>query len=265
MPPEAVAEAVLRWQEAPRPRLSRVQQGLEHAVAMAYGAAYDAVVGGFAPYQRLLDDIVELLTRAEGGRRLRILDVACGTGTVARRLAREGHRVIGADPVAHLIARARRSEGETIGFEHADVAAGNAFPTGGFDACVSLHTINWHPRPLSLLAECRRLLRPGGHAIILAYTRPAAVRATFAAVRAREGIGPALAALRWLLPTAAFEAFRHYTPRYPDVEMLHRELAAAGFEVRESRPVFLADLSRLVWAQATELPASLHSSIEETI
>ena len=238
----------IAWGETGLPAPSRIERGLERAIALAYGATYDAVVRGFTPYQVLLEDIVELLARTENGRPLRILDVACGTGTVARRLARAGHSVIGLDLVAHLVSRARRQLSDGVTFEHGDLAAGTTFPDGSFDACVSLHTLNWHPRPLALLAECRRLLRPGGHAIILSYSRPAAVRATFAEVRARDGVGPAVAALRWLLPTAVFEAFRHYAPRYPDHATLHCEIECAGFEIRESRDVFLAGVSRLVWA-----------------
>jgi SAM-dependent methyltransferase len=243
---------VTAWGESRRPAPGRVERGLERAIALAYGATYDGVVRGFAPYQALLADIASLLARAEQGRPLRILDIACGTGTVARRLARAGHTVTGIDLVAHLVTRAQRKQSEGVTFEHSDLAAGTTFPDGSFDACVSLHTLNWHPRPLALLAECRRLLRPGGHAIILTYTRPAAVRATFAAVRARDGVGSAIAALRWLLPTAVFEAFRHYSPRYPDTATLHHEVAAAGFDVHESRPVFLAGLSQLVWARTAD-------------
>lgn len=246
---DLATSAVMPWAETRRPAPGRIERGLERTIALAYGATYDAVVRGFAPYQALLDDIVDLLGRAGHGRTLRVLDVACGTGTVARRLARAGHTVTGLDVVAHLVDRARRSEHAALTFAHADLAEGTSFADGSFDACVSLHTLNWHPRPLALLAECRRLLGPGGHAIILSYTRAATLRATFAAVRAEEGIGAAAAALRWLVPTAVFEACRHYEARYPDADALHREVTAAGFEIVESRPVFLAGVSRLVWAR----------------
>ena len=238
--------AVIGWNESTA--RGPIERGLERAIALAYGAAYDAVVEGFGPYESLLDDIVDVLDRAEGGRPLRVLDVACGTGTAVRRLADAGHVVTGVDVVAHLVERARRRSVDAE-FAHADLAAGTSFRDGSFDACVSLHTINWHPRPQALLAECRRLLSPGGHAIVLSYTRPAALRATFSAVRETEGLGAAAAALRWLVPTAVFEACRHYEARYPEPDSLHRELAEAGFTIEESRPVFLAGVSRIVWAR----------------
>lgn len=254
-PPSTAGSAVMTWRDGAAPQPSGIARSLERAIAVVYGAAYDHVVSGFAPYQTLLDDIVDVLARAEGGRPLRILDVACGTGTLARRLARAGHTVTGLDVVPHLVARARRHPGARISFAHADVSAGTSFATGSFDACVSLHTLNWHPRPVALLRECRRLLRPDGHAIIACYTRPAALRATFDAVRAADGVGAALRALRWLAPTAIFEACRHYDARYPDVPTLHKELAAASFDTVESRPIFLAGVSRLVWARLTDCGA----------
>jgi ubiquinone/menaquinone biosynthesis C-methylase UbiE len=243
---------VATWSERERPAPGWIERVLERAVAVGYGATYDAVVEGFVPYDELLNDIVDALDHAGDGRPLRVLDVACGTGTVAEHLARAGHTVIGLDMVAHLVSRARRREGEALAFGHADVAAGTGFAAGTFDACVSLHTLNWHPRPLALLRECRRVLRPGGHAIILSYTRPVSLRATFRSVRASDGLGAAVAALRWLGPTAVFEACRHYDARYPDPDALHRELATAGFDIVESRPAFLAGVSRLVWARRAE-------------
>jgi hypothetical protein len=59
-----------------------------------------------------------------------------------------------------------------------------------------------------------------------------------------------LAALRWLVPTAAFELLRDFEPRYPGQPALRAMIEAAGFEVLEERDAFLAGLCRLVWARA---------------
>ncbi|MBM4441491.1 MAG: methyltransferase domain-containing protein [Candidatus Rokubacteria bacterium] len=246
-----IANASLPLTRLETPVHGVVARALERAIARAYGATYDAIVRGFAPYEALLDTLVARLAQAGDGRPLRVLDIACGTGTAARRLARAGHTVVGIDTIAHLIDRARRVPATGLSVTHADIADGTPFAAASFDACVSLHTLNWHPRPAALLAECRRVLRPGGHALFFSYQRAAAVRPTFAAVRGAEGWAAALHALRWLVPTAVFEAFRHYDPWYPDVAALHEALATAGFDVHESRPAFLAGVSRLVWARAT--------------
>ena len=246
------------WQES-EPRVAGpVERALEYAIAHAYGIAYDGIVDGFAPYQALLDDVEEVLARAGHGRSLRVLDVACGTGTVARRLVRAGHTVTGIDRIAPLVDRARRQPDPSVSYEHGDVTTAR-LADASFDACVSLHTLNWHPRPLAMLRECRRVLRPGGHAIVACFTEPPALGTTFGAVRDAEGLSAAVAALRWLAPTAVFEACRHYQARYPDVPALHRELALAGFDTVESRPVFLAGISRLVWARLGDCAA--HDSL----
>lgn len=230
-----------------------MQRAMERLIALGYGWSYDAVVRGFAPYERLLDEIAGLVARsgaADRTRPLKVLDVSCGTGTVATRLARDGHTVVGIDAVEHLIAVARDKNREPrVTFEHVDVARQPVPGTGTYDVIVSMHTLYWHPDPDAVLAACRRALQPGGHAVFLTYARPARVGKTFAEVRATEGLAPALRGLRWLVPTALFEAFRDCEHRYWSEAEFHGSLTRAGFEVLESRETFLARLSRLAWVR----------------
>lgn len=226
----------------------------ERLIALGYGATYDAVVRGFAPYERLLDEVAALVARSGApgrARPLKVLDVSCGIGTVAARLAREGHTVVGLDAVGHLIGVARAKHGHpNATFHHVDVARQPVPGAGTYDVIVSMHTLYWHPDPDAVLAGCRRALGPGGHAVFLTYARPARVGKTFAEVRGSEGLGPAVRALRWLVPTAVFEAFRDCEHRYWSEAEFHGSLARAGFEVLESRETFLAQLSRLAWVRA---------------
>src|SRR5919197_290581 len=60
----------------------------------------------------------------------------------------------------------------------------------------------------------------------------------------------AVGALRWLVPTAAFEWFRDCDHRYMSETEFHEALDAAGFDVLEAHPTFLAGLSHLAWARA---------------
>ena len=145
-----------------------------------------------------------------------ILDVTCGTGSVVRRLAARGHLVVGVDPVAPLVEQARRASRHftTCSFHAVDVARQDPPAPGSFDAVVSMHTLYWHPEPDRVLDACRRALRPGGHAIVLTYSRPAAVFPVARAVWRAEGVRAALQSLRWLLPTAAFELARGGAHRY---------------------------------------------------
>ena len=127
----------------------------------------------------------------------RVLDVTCGTGSVVRRLAARGHVVVGVDPVAPLVERARRaSRGfSTCSFHAVDVARQDVPATGTFDAVVSMHTLYWHPEP-------ERVLTPaGGSAPGAAIVCPIASRRVFPVARrmARGGIGQRLR-LSGLLP-----------------------------------------------------------------
>ncbi|MGH7393352.1 MAG: class I SAM-dependent methyltransferase [Candidatus Rokuibacteriota bacterium] len=226
----------------------------ERLVALGYGWTYDAIVGGFPPYQRLLDEVAHLVGRALADvpdrRSRKVLDISCGTGTVAARLARDGYRVLGVDSVAHLVDVAQRRHGASATFRHLDVARDTVPESGTYDALVSMHTLYWHPNPHGVLEACRRLLKPGGHGVFLTYTRPARVGRTFGRIRARQGTTAALRALRWLVPTAAFETFRHYDPQYLTREEFGLALGRAGFEVLELRETFLAGLSLLAWGRA---------------
>jgi ubiquinone/menaquinone biosynthesis C-methylase UbiE len=102
-----------------------------------------------------------------------VLDVGCGTGTlameVARRVGREG-RVAGVDPGTQQIARARAKAARRhlpIEFQ-VGVIEQLAFPDQTFDVIFS--TLMMHHLPTSLkrqgLAEIARVLKPGGRLVI---------------------------------------------------------------------------------------------------
>src|SRR5919204_3016018 len=172
-------------------RRRSMRAATERLIAVGYGLTYDAVVSGFPPYERLLDEVTTLVTRsAAPGRAASVLDVSCGTGTVAARIAALGYRVTGIDVVGHLVevARDRWSDrGLAVTFEHRDIASDSSKDAGRFDVVLSMHTLYWYPRPDALVAACRRALKPGGHAIFLTYGRPARVLPTLREVRTRRG------------------------------------------------------------------------------
>ncbi len=107
-----------------------------------------------------------------------VLDVGCGTGTlamkVARRVGRAG-RVAGVDPSPEQIARARAKAARRhlpIAFQ-IGVIEQLAFPDQTFDVVFS--TLMMHHMPQSLkrqgLAEIARVLKPGGRLVIADFTR----------------------------------------------------------------------------------------------
>src|SRR3954452_1334198 len=107
-----------------------------------------------------------------------VLDVGCGTATLAieaqRRVGSAG-RVVGIDPGAEQIARARAKAARRerpIAFQ-GGVIEQLAVPDQTFD--VVLSTLMMHHLPASLktqgLAEIARVLKPGGRLVIADFTR----------------------------------------------------------------------------------------------
>jgi len=248
--PEALTPQVLSGDGG---RFGSVRAATERLIAMGYGLSYDAVVSGFPPYERMLGEISTLVARsAPAGPESSVLDVSCGTGTVAARIAALGYRVTGVDAVAHLVDVARErwaGRGLALTFDHRDIAGKPTPVDGTFDVVVSMHTLYWHPRPDALLAACRRALKPNGHAIFLTYGRPARVLSTLGQIRRQGGRLDALRALRWLLPTAVFETLRSVEPRYLSEPDFRRAMTTAGFEVLDLHETFLAGISRIAWTR----------------
>jgi len=89
-------------------------------------ARYDAVADFYAAgWPDSYDDpasvaLLELLGPVDG---LRVLDVACGHGRIARELARRGGHVVGVDISAALIAKAESAESLGIRYLHADISS----------------------------------------------------------------------------------------------------------------------------------------------
>ena len=235
----------------------RIRGALEHMIAVTYGITYDAVVTRFGPYEALLEEVAALAVRSapptDNPRSVKVLDIACGIGNVGLRVGKVGYTVWGVDAVRHLVAIAREKHHAAglpnVTFHHLDLARDALPGAGTFDVLVSMHTLYWHPDPPALLEGCRRALKPGGHAVFLTYGRPAYVGRTYRDIRAQEGTGAALRALRWLVPTAIFETSRDCAQRYLSEAEFHATLTAGGFEVLESRQTFLAGLSRLAWVR----------------
>jgi SAM-dependent methyltransferase len=101
----------------------------------------------------------------------RVLDVACGAGGPARRLAEStGCSVLGIDIHEQGIARARelaaqQGLADRVTFEHIDASRPLPLPDASFDAVVCIDAINHlRDRPLTL-AEWARVLKPGGRVL----------------------------------------------------------------------------------------------------
>lgn len=107
---------------------------------------------------------------------MRVLDVACGTGLVAReaqRLTGDARLVIGLDASpGMLLAARRRFAGPLVEarMEHLPIASGSM-------ALVSMGYALRHAAALgAVLSEFHRVLRPGGRLVILEIARPSGRR-----------------------------------------------------------------------------------------
>ncbi|GGO36405.1 class I SAM-dependent methyltransferase [Streptomyces lasiicapitis] len=120
---------------------------------------YDASRGGEPRAAAAADAVLSLLP----ARTRSLLDVACGTGLVTRRLAaRPGLRVTGVD-AAYNMARmaAERVPGAVVLGDSRRLP----FPDGAFDAASAvwlLHLLSGFDEAAAVVAECARVLRPGG-------------------------------------------------------------------------------------------------------
>jgi SAM-dependent methyltransferase len=102
-----------------------------------------------------------------------ILDLGCGTGVVARRIARRAGfagRVTGIDVSPYLIdaaTRLAREEGvaDIVEFRAGD-SHGLALPAAGFDAVVANTLVSHVDDPRAVLKEIARVLKPGGRVAI---------------------------------------------------------------------------------------------------
>lgn len=119
---------------------------------------------------RITDALEErlLLDRIGPARGLRILDVGCGDGVLATRLAQGGARVTGLDASADMIAAARsRAKAAGVGADLVEGDAGDLpFPTGHFDCVVSVATLCFVGDPGPTIRDMVRVLKPGGRLIL---------------------------------------------------------------------------------------------------
>src|SRR5690349_16547858 len=93
-----------------------------------------------------------------------ILELGCGTGNDAARLAAEGYSVTAVDVSGEAIGQAEAKFGSLARLLVADITQPLAFPDGSFDAVMSNVAIHMFPDSVTraLFAQVGRLVRAGG-------------------------------------------------------------------------------------------------------
>lgn len=111
---------------------------------------------------------------ALAGGRERLLDLCCGTGDIGFLAEEMGSGVTGLDFTLPMLAVARRRKGRSGGrirFAQGD-ALSLPFPEARFDAITVGYGLRNIADPEKALGEMRRVLAPGGRAVVLDFGKP---------------------------------------------------------------------------------------------
>jgi SAM-dependent methyltransferase len=188
----------------------------------------------------------------------RILDLGCGDGQLTLRVAAAGAEVTGVDASPQMAAAARA--------RGVDVVEGNAellpFADRAFDAVFSNAVLHWVRDHDAMLAQVRRVLKPGGRfaAEMGGHGNVAAIRVALRAVLARHGCG-------------GLEDGVNY---YPTTDAYTQRLERHGFRVERMalipRPTPLTESGMAGWLRTFRggvlgaLPESMRETVvDETI
>jgi ubiquinone/menaquinone biosynthesis C-methylase UbiE len=101
-------------------------------------------------------DLIELLAPKQGEK---ILDLGCGTGDLAKKLADVGVNIVGADKSKNMVAQAKNK------YPNISFVVGDATELGyhtEFDAVFSNATLHWVKQPKRALEGIFQSLKPGG-------------------------------------------------------------------------------------------------------
>jgi SAM-dependent methyltransferase len=102
-----------------------------------------------------------------------LLDLGCGSGELARLLGAEGYQVTGCDIAPLMLRQAEAADpGHAVRWVRLDPGWRELpFTAGCLDAVIAASVLEYVRNPAAVLAECARVLRPGG---VLLCTVPSA-------------------------------------------------------------------------------------------
>jgi len=147
-----------------------------HEIKTAVSRYWSGRAAGFdlAPSHNVLTEAqhqawLALLREVAGPPPLTVLDVGCGTGFLAMRMAELGHTAVGIDLAEEMLAAAQQkaaSSGLPVTFRRGDAEAPP--PDGApYDVILERHVIWTLPQPREAVQAWCELLKPGGLLILI--------------------------------------------------------------------------------------------------
>ena len=164
-----------------------------------------------------------LVSRLDVGPRATVLDVATGTGAVAREIVTQhGCTVVGLDQSAEMLAEARRRAPPDV-----RLVEGRAeelpFPDATFDAVTFTYLLRYVADPAETLRELARVVRPGGTIAGLEFAVPRGLWRPLWELYVRVGLPGAGRVLRrgWAeVGDFLGPSIRGFYERYPEPRLL---------------------------------------------
>jgi demethylmenaquinone methyltransferase / 2-methoxy-6-polyprenyl-1,4-benzoquinol methylase len=167
-----------------------------------------------------------------------VLDVATGTGAVARELiAQKGCAVVGLDPSPEMLEEARRRLPPHVRLVEGD-AESLPFPDGAFDAVTFAYPLRYVADPGAALRELARVIRPGGTMAGLEFGIPHGVwrPAWEVYVRAVLPLAGRVISPGWhAVGSFLGPSIRDFYARWPEPKLLELWRAAGIPDVRSQR------------------------------
>lgn len=182
-----------------------------------------------------------LVSRVEAGQGDTVLDVATGTGAVARELLRQKRcTVVGLDQSAEMLAEARRRLPADVTLVEG-TAEQLPFDDASYDALTFTYLLRYVSDPAATLRELARVVKPGGTIAGLEFAVPRGVWRPWWELYVRVGLPLAGRAISpgWAeVGDFLGPSIRDFYARWPEEQLL--ELwRAAGIEDVQSRRLSL--------------------------
>lgn len=195
-----------------------------------------------------------------------VLDVATGTGIAAITAARAGGRVKALDLTPELLAQARENA-RIAGHEEIEWTEGDAeqlpYADASFDVVLSQFGHMFAPRPEVVVAEMRRVLKPGGRIVFATWPPEHMVGRLFAFVGRRSPPLPAGASPppQWGNPAVIAERLgaRFDTPFFERGVMFYPALSLSHYRLAMERTIGpLQKLIERLGSEPEKLAAARH-------